>query len=97
MIFSSQGKSPLLRLYRTIDQREFIQVLKNYVVLFRKQLFSGPLGLIHEIYGCEAHPAKSVSAFLEVENTEALPWPVRSSDLNPIVHVWAIMKRRFKE
>ena len=62
-IFSSQGKSPLVRLCGTMDQRKYIQVLKNYVVPFKEQLHSGPIGFIYQRDGRAAHRAKSVSAF----------------------------------
>ena len=66
-MFSSQGKSPLVRLCGTMDQRKYIQILKNYVVRFKEQLHSGPIGFIYQHDVCAAHRAKSVCAFLDVE------------------------------
>ena len=43
------------------------------------------------------HHTKSVSSFLDTENVQVLPWPRKSLDLNPIKHIWAILKRRLRE
>ncbi len=29
-------------------------------------------------------------------NVEALPWPAKSEDLNPIEHIWAAIKKQLK-
>ena len=43
--------------------------------------------------GAPANKAKSFLKFLDENNVELLDWAAESPDLNPIEHVWAIMKK----
>ena len=41
-----------------------------------------------------SHTACSVHDFMQDRNVSVLPWPAKSSDLNPIEHVWDLLDRR---
>ncbi|CDR00921.1 unnamed protein product, partial [Oncorhynchus mykiss] len=43
-----------------------------------------------------SHTAHSVCDFLQDRNVSVLPWPAKSSDLNPIEHIWDLLDRRVR-
>ena len=42
------------------------------------------------------HTACSVCDFLQDKNVSVLPWPAKSTDVNPIEHVWDLLDRRVR-
>ncbi|CDQ58389.1 unnamed protein product [Oncorhynchus mykiss] len=52
------------------------------------------MSLQHE--NATSHTARSLCDFLQVRNVSVLPWPVKSTDLNPIENVWKLLDRRVR-
>ena len=52
-MFSSKGRSPLLRISGTLNQHRYRQILKDYVIPFKNQLHAAPMNFIYQHDGCD--------------------------------------------
>lgn len=95
-IFSSSGKTPLVRIKVRLSQFNYIDVLKQYVLLLRTQYHSTPMDFIYQHDRCAPHRAESESPFLYTDDVKFLRCTTQIPDHNPIEHVWTVMKQRMR-
>ena len=96
-LFSARGRSPLVRIDGKMNQYKYIDTLTQYVLPFKQKYHSRMRDFIYQHDGCGPHRAKRVSAFLQDNGVQVLPYPAQSPDLNPIENVWSTMKRKLRD
>ena len=75
----------------SVNQNTYKTLLDENLIPFIQR--NADKSFIFQQNGAPAHKAKNVLKFLDENNVELLDWAAQSPDLNPVKHVWAIMKK----
>lgn len=92
---SSEARTELVIVDNRLNAARYVEeILQDHV-----QPYSGFIGhdqfiLMHD--NARPHVARCVEEYLQEVGIQKLEWPARSPDLNPIEHIWDMLKRKIK-
>ncbi|GFX70094.1 transposable element Tcb2 transposase [Trichonephila clavipes] len=82
------SRSTLIVMRGTLTGQRYVDILRPHVGPF----LNGLPGTIFQQDNARQHTARVAQDFLR--HFQTLPWPTRSLDLSPVVHVWDQLKRQ---
>lgn len=92
---SKHGVGPLITIDGTMDQHQYLEVLKDYFIPELRAAevkFGGNWVLMQD--NAPAHTARLIKEYLSKESVTMLEWPPYSPDLNPIENIWNWIKKK---
>ena len=75
----------------TIDAKEYIEVLEEHMLPYRRRLCQGR-PCIFQQDNAKPHTASITTAWLYRRRVQVLNWSVCSPDLSPVKNIWCIIK-----
>lgn len=93
---TSERRTELVIIDGRLNAERYVNdILRQHVLPFKEDIPGDNFLLMHD--NARPHTARCVETYLQEASVRKLQWPARSPDMNPIEHVWDMLKRQVKK